>query len=260
MTLDPLPDDEPAPDAEPPFLAIYVASCKKHLVRMSEALDQLRRTPSDAGALEVLHRGFHSLHGNSSFLPECPITPLAQAGEAALKAARKGRVDPQLLLESLGAAISRCAARVEEYRRQGAAGPPAPREVELASSILALARGIARTGDAGRAQPSGPRYVYGGHDVTAILELLGQYDEPARGERRDQDGLEALAQAHDELRRQAQALRDRELLELLDSGDAQPRILLRLLAQRIKHIDATNADPQPSTRAGRRGITRRTSA
>jgi chemotaxis protein histidine kinase CheA len=241
MTADPIPDDDGASESEPPFLSIYVASTRKHIDRLRSALDAIRPpgrgTPSETlnqaegEAFETLLRGFHSLHGNSSFVKGCPITPLARAGEMAIKAARSGRLDPRRLMAPLSAALERIEARADAYENQGKAGPSDPREREVVAALVALTPAPdperRASGGAGAA-----RYTYAGHDVTAILDILAGQDGPDGGHDREA----SLASAKAELKRRATQAGDDDLRKVLEE-DGAAGVLLRMLAQRVERGD-----------------------
>jgi chemotaxis protein histidine kinase CheA len=232
MSVDPLPE-EPAPDAEPPFLSIYIDSTQKLIDRLTEALDLLRQDPTDEEALEVLHRGFHSLHGNSCFIHGSPITPFTRAGEHALKAARAGRLDPRQLIGPLAAALDLCEERLEEYRRHGSAGSPKIREQELAALLNRLSGSGTTPGGGAGGRASGARHTYGGRDVTRILDVLSEHEGSGRS-----DGSvpseESLAKVLAELRQLADSIGDQDFVELLDRPNIGPGLIFRFLARRIE--------------------------
>ena len=64
------------------FFAEFLSSAEGLVERLTSDLEHLRSgaAPLDE-ALTALLRGFHSLKGNSSFVPDCPMTPLAHAAE-----------------------------------------------------------------------------------------------------------------------------------------------------------------------------------
>jgi len=236
---------EPAPDSEPPFLDMFLDSAEQLLGHLAQDVERLHRAPSGPEAVQVLkalRHGFHALRGNSSFVTGCPITPIAHRAEEAVEAACEGRLDPRLLLDPLAGAIDCCTARLVEYRRMRAPGGADPREAELVASLKALAHGVdagmARGGDTGRTRPGGPRYLYAGHDVTEILELLLTRHEASEtgGSAEGESSEERIAQAQKLLQRLATASGDHDLGEFIAAGGGASGELLRLLVRRVERV------------------------
>ncbi len=204
------------------FLIEFLNSAEELMARVRAELDQLRASTDEAPDLTALMRGFHSLKGNSSFVPDCPITPLAHVAEDVVSAAREGAVDPEQLIEPLTAAIDCIEMRLEEYRRGEPVVPPTSREQEILSSLRTVSE------NAGGRRPSS-RYFFAGEDVTEDLEFLGR-------ELQNSADAPRLGAIRDRLARLAAASGASGIDDL--GGDAEPdaRSLLRWLADRAVRV------------------------
>ncbi len=217
------------------FLTEFLVSAEELVARLAAEMERLRFDPANAGDLKPLLRGFHSLKGNSSFLPDCPITPLAHAAEDAVEAVRDGFVDPARLVQPLTATLDCIELRLEEYRLRGAPAPPSAREQELAAAMRALA--AAEGEQAGLTS----RYFFAGEDVTEALALI---TEAERG------GIDKvrLANVRDRLRRLAAAGGASGAAELDTHAEPDSRALLHWLAERAVRVPvAKNAKSLANT-------------
>jgi two-component system chemotaxis sensor kinase CheA len=156
------------------FFAEFLNSAEGLVDRLASDLEDLRGSSAPADdVLTALLRGFHSLKGNSSFVPDCPMTPLAHAAEEAVEAVRSGRLFPDSLVAPLAEATECLQMRLVEYSEVGSAAPCSDRELEAIAALKGLAEPV-------DGEPTGPRYHYAGEDVTDLLELLDEAEEAAR--------------------------------------------------------------------------------
>ncbi len=152
------------------FFTEYLRSAQELNQKIAHHLDRLASDPRSAGDLVGLRRAFHSLRGNSAFVPDCPLTALAEAAEEAVEATVEQGAPITPLLAPLGTVLGEARSWVAMEgvaRSQGEAPAPrparAPRELRSALAALAAAR---------RAANAPHRYFYGGEDVSDLLELL----------------------------------------------------------------------------------------
>ena len=68
------------------FFTEYLRSAEELNQRIAHHLDRLQVDPCSGNDLVGLRRAWHSLRGNSAFVPDCPITALAEAAEEAVEA------------------------------------------------------------------------------------------------------------------------------------------------------------------------------
>jgi two-component system chemotaxis sensor kinase CheA len=220
------------------FLTEFLSSAEELVARLAAELEGLRSDPEGGRDLTPLLRGFHSLKGNSSFVPDCPMTPLAHAAEDAIEAARDGFVAPVRLLDPLTAALDCFVMRIEEYRRAGGPAPVTPREQEIVAVLCKLA-----AADGERAGISS-RYFFAGEDVTEALALIHQAElggvDPSR--------LRAL---HDRIRDLAAASGASGGAEFEQDREPDPRALMRWLAERAVRVPVAKGKTPLLARGGR---------
>ncbi len=224
-------------ESNAPFLTEFLSSAEDLVARLAAELETLRADAEGGRDLTPLLRGFHSLKGNSSFIPDCPLTPLAHAAEDAIEAARDGFVAPARLLEPLRTALDCCEMRLAEYRRAGTVAPMTPREGEIAAALARLA-----TADGERAGITS-RYFFAGADVT---DALGDLHQAELG-RLDPIRLDAL---RDRLRELAAAGGASGSTELDRDRTIDPRALMRWLAERAVRVPVAKGSAPLLQRAG----------
>jgi chemotaxis protein histidine kinase CheA len=163
------------------FFTEFLRSADDLAGKLGFHLERLRAHPGSAADLDGLRRAFHSLRGNSSFVPDCPITPLAELAEAAIDAVLEDAVAIESILGPLVTVLLEIRVRLEEYRRDPpsradgnvnhAASPPGVKG-ELATALAALL-------EAKSARQAEGRYYYAGEDVSDILAILERAESAA---------------------------------------------------------------------------------
>jgi len=163
------------------FFAEFLRSADDLSGKLGFHLERLGADPCSAADLDGLRRAFHSLRGNSSFVPDCPITPLADLSETAVDAVLEEAIAIETILEPLATVVAEIRMQIEEYRRHPPAnmesdsegnGLPSPGKGELATALAALL-------EAKSARRSEGRYYYAGEDVSDILAILDRAESAA---------------------------------------------------------------------------------
>jgi len=155
------------------FFHEYLRSATELTAKIGLHLDRLTIDPASAEDLVGLRRAWHSLRGNSAFVPDCPITAMAEAAEEAVDAVLEGPSPIAPLIGPLRTVLGEAQAWVTaaESQTPGKRDARASRELVAALAALAAAR---------RAASAPHRYFYGGEDVSELLELL-EREETAAG-------------------------------------------------------------------------------
>jgi chemotaxis protein histidine kinase CheA len=216
------------------FFTEYLRSAQELNQKIAHHLDRLASDPRSAGDLVGLRRAFHSLRGNSAFVPDCPLTALAEAAEEAVEATVEQGAPITPLLAPLGTVLGEARSWVAMEgvaRSQGEAPAPrparAPRELRSALAALAAAR---------RAANAPHRYFYGGEDVSDLLELLERVDTAASLASESGRAVAAhpeLGAALDRLLRLARMEGGSAPAELEAARMGEIRELIRFLAARV---------------------------
>ena len=77
----------------PEIAADFIIEAQEILDRLGEQLVDLERAPGDAGQLNAVFRGFHTLKGGAGFLGVQPMVELCHAAEETLGAVRAGQAE-----------------------------------------------------------------------------------------------------------------------------------------------------------------------
>jgi chemotaxis protein histidine kinase CheA len=217
------------------FFREYLRSASELIQKIAHHLDRLASDPRSGNDLIALRRAWHSLRGNSAFVPDCPVTALAEAAEEAVEAVVEQGATITPLLAHLGTVLDEIRAWLagEGAARSQGSAPPPPRppraSVELRSALAALAA-------ARRAANAPHRYYYGGEDVSDLLELLEREDTAsslASEEARAVAAHPDLAVVIDRLRPLAEKEGESASAELDGAGMGEIRDLIRFLAARV---------------------------
>ena len=77
----------------PEIAADFIVEAQEILDRLGEQLVDLERAPDDAGQLNAVFRGFHTLKGGAGFLGIQAMVELCHAAEETLGTARSGQAE-----------------------------------------------------------------------------------------------------------------------------------------------------------------------
>ena len=162
----------PTDDPYAIFFHEYLRSATELTAKIALHLDRLAVDPSAAEDLVELRRAWHSLRGNSAFVPDCPITAMAESAEEAVEAVIAGPSAIGPLVAPLRTVLGEAQAWVNAASTTtGRRDARSSRELVAALAALAAAR---------RAASAPHRYFYGGEDVSDLLEML-EREETAAG-------------------------------------------------------------------------------
>jgi len=211
-------------DSFGPFFDEYLRSATELTAKIATHLDRLAIDPSSAEELDGLRRAWHSLRGNSGFVPNCPITALAESAEEAVDAVIDGAAPIAPLIPPFRIVLGEAQGWVK-----AAAATPGQRDARTSRELVAALAALAA---ARRAASAPHRYFYGGEDVSEVLELLAR-EEAGMAEGGAHPPAPELGPALERVARLAKREGGAAAAELAEARTGEIRDVIRFLAARV---------------------------